>query len=569
MAGWLIYSIPFCGLAAILFLGFCGIFRFQTYQTVRRFFALLFSVVYSSYVLSLLCSWLKVAVPGKVGYAEFYKQIAARVPSGQADFGWISALAKPIYLAIKLLDTRFHDLGLAVVVFSVVVYFAYSLATYGYRSRLSEYQRHLTSIRWIYANDPAELARQAAAIQRIYGFKPATGFCLLLLRLLFLFVLYQVFTRPDEFRKVTTILPVSDLSSPAPGLGLVAVGAVAVFLQAVLQNQACLTLPLRIASGLFGGLLTGLIFWFIPSGLVVVMTTVALTDVVQSLYENRLRTRSPAKSLVPALAIIPLLFVVLPKGPGSATVARQSEAPQEARQPARELPKATPAPTSVTSDLRGRLEALVDAGKIDDAIRNVEAELGTGAKDGDPRALRATLLHRAAANQIRSGRERFVAYSYLEQARQFKPDETSISRLLGELYLQVAQEELANACVRKGPSDFYSLLGHAKIGEVLSVRSITDKPDNWVPVVFPGASDGWIYGPLVQAHASVLGERQVRIAAKRARAEVRDFLDKAQVLYPGLKGKRIWIEHKNLILASLILLSLAYVAYKRIKVLYQ
>src|SRR6267154_3330533 len=54
------------------------------------------------------------------------------------DFGRVSVVVRPLYGFIGFLDSSVHDIGISVFLFGILVYFGYSLLTYGYRQKLRD-----------------------------------------------------------------------------------------------------------------------------------------------------------------------------------------------------------------------------------------------------------------------------------------------------------------------------------------------------------------------------------------------------------------------------------------------
>jgi YidC/Oxa1 family membrane protein insertase len=231
------------------------------------------------------------------------------------DFGWISILAKPLFLIVNWFnDHAVHNFGWSIVVVTIAINFIlFPLKFTNMKSmrKMQALKPQIDGINSKYKNikmtDPrsGEKNQEVMDLYKKNGVNPMGGCFPMLLQLPFFFAFYRVFTVSVEMRGAPWMW-VTDLSQPEDfALGgvpiriLPIVMIVTQFLMQKMTPQAN-TDPNQQKMMMFMPLIFGYMFYRFPSGLVLYYLTSNLVQIAQQWFFNRTETAiEAARSVEP------------------------------------------------------------------------------------------------------------------------------------------------------------------------------------------------------------------------------------------------------------------------------
>src|SRR5207247_653254 len=139
------------------------------------------------------------------------------------DFGWLSILAKPLFLVVNWFNDRMvHNFGWAIIVVTIVInflLFPLKLTSMKSMRKMQALKPQIDEINAKYKSlkmtDPrkGEQQQEIMALYKKYGVNPMGGCVPMLLQIPFFFAFYKVFTVSVEMRGASWLW-VTDLSQP-------------------------------------------------------------------------------------------------------------------------------------------------------------------------------------------------------------------------------------------------------------------------------------------------------------------------------------------------------------------
>ena len=226
------------------------------------------------------------------------------------DFGWMSILAKPLFLIVNYVnDTVVHNFGWAIVLVTVIInfiLFPLKLANMKSMRRMQALKPQIDVINAKYKNvgmrDPKAGDKNAETMElyKKHGVNPMGGCIPMLLQIPFFFAFYKVFTVSVEMRGAPWLW-VSDLSQPEQ-IPIKILPVVMIASQFVMQRMTPQPAgdPGQQKMMMFMPLVFGFMFYNFPSGLVLYYLTSNLVSMGQQWFFNKTST-----STVAAEAIMP------------------------------------------------------------------------------------------------------------------------------------------------------------------------------------------------------------------------------------------------------------------------
>jgi YidC/Oxa1 family membrane protein insertase len=213
------------------------------------------------------------------------------------DFGWISLLAKPLFLVVNYVnDTMVHNFGWSIVLVTVAINFIlFPLKISNMKSmrKMQALKPQIDAINAKYKNvgirDPrkGDQNEEVMGLYKKYGVNPMGGCLPTLLQMPFFFAFYRVFTVSVEMRGATWLW-VGDLSQPEH-LAIRVLPIVMIISQFAMQKMTPQPAgdPAQQKMMMFMPLIFGYIFYQFASGLVLYYLTSNLVGVAQQLFFNK------------------------------------------------------------------------------------------------------------------------------------------------------------------------------------------------------------------------------------------------------------------------------------------
>ena len=222
-------------------------------------------------------------------------------------YGWVGPLARPLLWLLKELDRVFKNYGIAIIVITIIVRAVFlpltikSMASIkAMQVKMQEIKPKIDALKEKYKDDKA---RQNAELMKLYtsqGINPLSslGGCLpLVIQFPVFIALYDVLLYSIDLRH-SSFLWIKDLSSPEnlfniPGIGIpfrilpLAMGASWYASQKLTPTAAPGVDNMQMKMMEFMPLIFTIMFWGLPSGLILYWTVSNILSIVQQLYVNR------------------------------------------------------------------------------------------------------------------------------------------------------------------------------------------------------------------------------------------------------------------------------------------
>jgi len=214
------------------------------------------------------------------------------------DFGWLSILAKPLFLIVNwVADRAIHNYGWSIIVVTIVlnfVLFPLKITSMKSMKKMQALQPQIAAIndkyKGIGLRDPKK-ANQNQEVMELYkkhGVNPMGGCVPMLLQIPFFIAFYKVFSVSVEMRGATWLW-VTDLSQPET-LAIHILPIIMVVSQFVMQKMTPTTTggdPSQQKMMQFMPLIFGFMFYNLSSGLVLYYLTSNLVGVAQQWFFNK------------------------------------------------------------------------------------------------------------------------------------------------------------------------------------------------------------------------------------------------------------------------------------------
>ncbi len=216
------------------------------------------------------------------------------------DFGWLSVLAKPLFLIVNWFNDSFvHNFGWSIVLVTVAInfmLFPLKLSSMKSMRKMQALKPQIDAIneryRSVKMTDPrkAEQNQEVMALYKQYGVNPMGGCVPMALQIPFFFAFYKVFTVSVEMRGASWLW-VTDLSQPEH-LPIKILPIVMIASQFYMQRMTPQPNadPNQQRMMMFMPLIFGFMFYNFPSGLVLYYLTSNLVSMGQQLFFNHTET---------------------------------------------------------------------------------------------------------------------------------------------------------------------------------------------------------------------------------------------------------------------------------------
>jgi YidC/Oxa1 family membrane protein insertase len=226
------------------------------------------------------------------------------------DFGWISVLAKPLFLLVNWFNSAFiHNFGWSIVIVTIVLnmmLFPIKLSNMKSMRKMQALKPQIDAINAKYKNlkmtDPrkAEQQQETMDLYKKHGVNPMGGCFPMLLQIPFFFAFYRVFTVSVEMRGANWLW-VTDLSQPEH-LAIRILPIIMIATQFLMQKMTPQPNadPNQQRMMMLMPLIFGFMFYNFPSGLVLYYLTSNLVGMGQQWFFNHTETaQEAARSVAP------------------------------------------------------------------------------------------------------------------------------------------------------------------------------------------------------------------------------------------------------------------------------
>lgn len=185
------------------------------------------------------------------------------------DYGWLTFIAKPIFILLQWLHKLVGNWGWAIVLLTVLIKAAfYPLSAAGYKSmaRMKNVAPRLTAMKERYKDDRMKMQQAMMELYKIEKINPMGGCLPILIQIPVFIALYWVLLASVEMRNAPWIGWIHDLAAPDPFYVLPVIMMGSMFVQYKLNPTP--PDPVQAKMMLWMPLIFGVMFFFFPAGLV-------------------------------------------------------------------------------------------------------------------------------------------------------------------------------------------------------------------------------------------------------------------------------------------------------------
>ncbi|MDO5102575.1 MAG: membrane protein insertase YidC [Lautropia sp.] len=185
------------------------------------------------------------------------------------DYGWLTAIAKPLFWLLTFLHGIVGNWGWAIVLLTIIVklaFFPLQAASYRSMAKMRKVQPKLTAIRERYGDDRMKMNQAMMELYKTEKINPLGGCLPILVQIPVFIALYWVLLASVEIRNAPWIGWIKDLSSPDPWYILPVLMAVTMFIQTKLNPTPAD--PVQAKMMMWMPVIFSVMFFFFPAGLV-------------------------------------------------------------------------------------------------------------------------------------------------------------------------------------------------------------------------------------------------------------------------------------------------------------
>ena len=213
------------------------------------------------------------------------------------DYGWLTAVAKPIFWLLEWLHRMVGNWGWAIVLLTIIIKTAfYPLQAASYRSmaRMKAVTPRLTLLRERYGSDRVKMNQAMMELYKEEKINPLGGCLPIVVQIPVFIALYWVLLASVEMRNAPWALWIQDLAAPDPWYVLPLVMAGTMFLQVKLNPTP--PDPVQAKVMMIMPIVFSVMFFFFPSGLVLYWLVNNIYSIVQQwLITRKIEAAAAAK----------------------------------------------------------------------------------------------------------------------------------------------------------------------------------------------------------------------------------------------------------------------------------
>ena len=204
------------------------------------------------------------------------------------DYGWLTVLAKPIYLLLAFLHGIVGNWGWAIVLLTVLikaVFYPLSAASYKSMAKMKEVSPRLMKLREQYGDDKQKMNVAMMELYKTEKINPLGGCLPILVQIPVFISLYWVLLASVEMRNAPWILWVKDLATPDAWFILPLLMMATMWIQYKLNPVPPDPVQARVM--MLMPLIFGVMFFFFPAGLVLYWLTNNVLSIAQQWYVTK------------------------------------------------------------------------------------------------------------------------------------------------------------------------------------------------------------------------------------------------------------------------------------------
>lgn len=220
------------------------------------------------------------------------------------DFGWFSAIAKPLLYALKFFYKYVNNYGIAIIIITVILKILfYPLTNKSYKSmkEMQKLQPKMEALKEKYKNDREAMNRAVMELYKTHKVNPMGGCLPMLIQIPVFFALYKALMYSIELRHAPFMLWINDLSAPdalfgvipsgIPLMGGFPIGPLPLLMGATMVIQQKMTPsnmdPMQARIFMAMPIIFTFMFLNFPSGLVLYWLVNNILTIIQQAYINK------------------------------------------------------------------------------------------------------------------------------------------------------------------------------------------------------------------------------------------------------------------------------------------
>jgi YidC/Oxa1 family membrane protein insertase len=213
------------------------------------------------------------------------QQILEQVAPGLelvVDYGWLTAIAKPLFWLLDALHQVVGNWGWAIVLLTILVklaFFPLQAASYRSMAKMKKVTPKLTALRERYGSDRVKMNQAMMELYKTEKINPLGGCLPIVVQIPVFIALYWVLLASVEIRNAPWIGWIQDLSTPDPWYILPVIMAATMFVQTRLNPTP--PDPLQAKMMMWMPLIFSVMFFFFPAGLVLYWVVSNLFSIAQ------------------------------------------------------------------------------------------------------------------------------------------------------------------------------------------------------------------------------------------------------------------------------------------------
>ena len=185
------------------------------------------------------------------------------------DYGWLTIIAKPIFLLMEQIHKLLGNWGWTIIVLTILIklaFFPLSAASYRSMAKMKLVTPKMTAIRERHQGDPQKMNAAMMELYKTEKINPLGGCLPIVVQIPVFIALYWVLLASVEMRNAPWLGWIQDLSSPDPFYILPVIMAVSMFIQTKLNPTP--PDPIQAKVMMFMPIAFSVMFFFFPAGLV-------------------------------------------------------------------------------------------------------------------------------------------------------------------------------------------------------------------------------------------------------------------------------------------------------------
>jgi YidC/Oxa1 family membrane protein insertase len=228
------------------------------------------------------------------------QQVMAKVAPGldlTVDYGWLTAVAKPIFWLMQYLHGLVNNWGWAIVLLTIVIktiFFPLQAASYKSMARMKAVTPKMTALRERFGTDKIKLNQGMMELYKTEKINPLGGCLPVVVQIPVFIALYWVLLASVEMRNAPWIGWIKDLASPDPFYVLPLLMAATMFIQMRLNPTP--PDPIQAKMMQIMPIVFSVMFFFFPAGLVLYWLVNNMYSIAQQWYiTRRIEAQAAAK----------------------------------------------------------------------------------------------------------------------------------------------------------------------------------------------------------------------------------------------------------------------------------